>query len=418
MGQKENAYLQGAVAQVVFEQAVRAVPGSLGFRQELAAAAAQYPDMEPLRQRVLESIAADFGDDAQARAFLCVAHLSAVSTESPELVDALQLAVQKFAAALAALDTPEMWTRYAEFLAQWQRACAGDASGAASLQAYFAALLARAVRAIGEQRDTRLDAGLALTCADTLEATGGDVEEWLADATRRFPDSADLWHRRLAALLRGGPASDAARVERLFADEALAHVPQSRKLWDLWADWIEGRFAAGALAAAGVQAQYLAACARVTQQRAAHATRKDGAAALVAVVARLQVRYVDWAWSRGRGGDSDDDEQALEPAERGNVEALRLAYSNIERHAFPTQPFYRRCLALEPDAARRAALHERACCVDEADARPWTAYLRFLVAGKQLEKAANVYWRAANAVPEAQRAELEAAYQKLLNGGL
>ncbi|KAJ2713716.1 U3 snoRNP protein [Coemansia spiralis] len=432
MNQKDNAYLQGAVAQVVFEQAVRAVPGSLAFRQELAAVAGQFPDMEAVQQRVLESIAADFGQDAQARGFLCVAHLAAVPAESPALVDALQRAVQQFGAALAALDTPAMWAQYVAFLVQWQHACGAD-GGVASLRAYFAALLGRAARAIGEQRDTRLNAELALACADTVGAAGGDVEDWLADATQRFPESADLWHRRLAALIDSGSA--ARGVESLFRDGALAHVPQSRKLWEQWADWLESRFAAGQVPAASVQAQYLAAFARITQHRAAHATRNGGtgAAALVAVAARLQVRYVDWMWSLtpsqtpsqttlgGAADESDDDEAAAAavvppPSEGGgNVEALRLACRSVERQAFPTLAFYRRCLALEPDAGRRATLHEMACRVDEADPKPWIAYLRFLAGEKLLERAAGVYWRASNAVPEADRPALEASYQKTLH---
>ncbi|KAJ1718076.1 hypothetical protein LPJ61_006883 [Coemansia biformis] len=223
-------------------------------------------------------------------------------------------------------------------------------------------------------------------------------------------------------------------------DQALVHVPQSRKLWELWADWIERRFTEGQLSTNGVQAQYMAAFARVTQHRAAYATREDGdgAATLVAVVAKLQVRYVDWAWSlpqsqklgdfnaissgHAMDEDSDDDEaptvesgEAPKDEAGGNVDALRQAYRNVQRHAFPTPPFFRRCIALEPDTPRRIDLHEMACRVDESDVKPWLAYLRFLVDAKQMTQAVNVFRRASNAVPENQLSELESSYQKLLH---
>ncbi|KAJ2203624.1 U3 snoRNP protein, partial [Coemansia sp. RSA 518] len=177
--------------------AIQAISDDLSFRQELIAIAGQFAGAEQLRQRVLDSIGQDFVTDADARAYLCSVHLSTISTESPELIDGLQLAVENFKQALSELDTPEMWAKYVEFLSQWL-----DASESMkSLQAYFAAQRKRAVAMISESRDVRLNEELALSCADVIEADGGDVLSWLADATQRFPDSADVWHRRMSALV-------------------------------------------------------------------------------------------------------------------------------------------------------------------------------------------------------------------------
>ncbi|KAJ2347583.1 U3 snoRNP protein, partial [Coemansia sp. RSA 2618] len=437
MSQQTNAYLQGAVAQIVYEQAIQAISGDLTFRQELISVVGQFGNMEQLRQLILDSIRRDFAADADARAYLCSAHLSAVSTESPELVDALQLAVENFKQALSELDTPEMWAKYVEFLSQWIEA----SESIESLRAYFAALLKRAVAMVSDSRDVRLNAELALACADVIEDGGADVLSWLADATQRFPDSADLWHRRMSALVASvtdGPVagvSSSSRIDSLFTSQALAQVPESRELWDLWFDWTELWFGRKHVSADQVQARFMSAFAQVTQQRTklVLSTDGDGLAQLQSLVAHLQIRYVNWAWKlpasrrplsafnelahmqfRPDDDDSDieDDEQDAEPAS-GNIEALRQAYRNVSRHAFPTPGFYRRCLELESDPKNRIMLHEMACRVDETDTEPWLAYLRLLADSKQLAQASDVFWRASQTIPDVQRPAFEAAYQKL-----
>ncbi|KAJ2554007.1 U3 snoRNP protein [Coemansia sp. RSA 1878] len=437
MSQQTNAYLQGAVAQIVFEQAIQAISDDLSFRQELIAIAGQFAGAEQLRQRVLDSIGQDFVTDADARAYLCSVHLSTISTESPELIDGLQLAVENFKQALSELDTPEMWAKYVEFLSQWL-----DASESMkSLQAYFAAQRKRAVAMISESRDVRLNEELVLSCADVIEADGGDVLSWLADATQRFPESADVWHRRMSALVAGncdGLASgivSSSRIDNLFTSQALLQAPASRKLWDLWFNWTELWFSRKDVSADKVQARYMSVFARVTQQRTLQALSADpdSLAQVQALVAHLQTRYIDWAWKlpashqplsafgelahaqfRPDDDDSDmeDSEQCAEPA-TGNIEALRQAYRNVSRHAFPTPGFYRRCIELETDAKHLAMLHEMACRVDEAESEPWLAYLRFLAESKQLSQASDVFWRATQTIPDAEQPAFEAAYKNM-----
>ncbi|KAJ2392061.1 U3 snoRNP protein, partial [Coemansia sp. RSA 2611] len=438
MAQQADAYLQGAVAQIVFEQAVQAIPDDLEFRQGFISVLSQFADMTQLRQLVLDSIQRDFAADAEARAFLCTVHLGAVSAESPELVDALQRAAAGFKQALGALDTPAMWSQYIAFLAQWRETC----TGTDSLRAYLAALLKRAVAAISDNRDTRLSAELALACASELESSHGaasmELLNWLADATQRFSESAELWHRRLAALIAashdGTVASGAAslaRIDSLFSGQALPQAAGSRALWDLWFDWTEQCFGRGQVSVGQVQSRFISAFARVTQQRTVQAvsTDSDGMARLRALLAHLQVRYVDWAWGLPAGcslseavelahDDSDsepDSDERMEPQTAGNLDAVRQAYRNVSRQAFPTPGFYRRCIELETDVKQQTMLHEMACRVDAADTQPWLAYLAHLVGLQQLTQASQVYWRASKSISEDQQPAFAAAYQAMFS---
>ncbi|PIA13624.1 hypothetical protein COEREDRAFT_83332 [Coemansia reversa NRRL 1564] len=454
MAQQTNAYLQGVVAQIIYEQAIKAIPTSLEFRQELTSVAALFSDTERIREIILSSIRNDFKEDTQARAYLCSAHLASVSTTSPELVDGLHCAVGNFKTTLEELDTSDMWTEYVRFLVQWHDACAGMES----LRAYFGVLIDRAVVLIGEHKDGRLNAELALICADNIqtrmEQTNDDSNpsemrllNWLADATQRFPSSADLWHRRLSLLLAinadsansvpANVASDS-RLDGLFADQALVQVPASKKLWNLFLDWIEQRFSKGQISADHVQSRYFCAFGRATQQRSimALSTDENALSRLYDLVAHLQIRYVDWAWNLPLHrkqlsaisdiaqmelalADDEEDEEGNVTENNvknfGNVEALRQAYRNVSRHAFPTLLFYRRCLELEPDSKNKTMLHEMACRVDESDMKPWLAYLVFLNKIKELNQASTVYWRATKAIGDSRQLEFETAYQSLLH---
>ncbi|KAJ2862305.1 U3 snoRNP protein [Coemansia aciculifera] len=398
-----NAYLQGAVAVIVFEQAIKAIPGDWEFRREFASVLARFPDTQAVRQRVLDSIAADFAGSAQARSFLCVAHLAAVSASSPQLVDALREAVGNYGRALRDADTPEMWAEYVRFLAQWRDVSAGEA-GEASLRAYFAALLKRAAAQVAEDGAARLSEAVALELAD-----GG----LLAEATQRFPASEALWCKRLRAAIAAGDS-----VERLCEAQALPAAAHARGVWDLWLAWAER----SGMAPARVQAKYLAAFARTAQLTSEHAGLK----------AHLQIRFVDWAWALpasatlhdiSHTGEEEEDEEDEEDegvpcgsaAAGPNVEAFRRACQSVQRHAFPTPGFYRRCLELEPDARHKTTLHEFACRVNESDTRPWLAYLQFLVDERRLDSAAAVFWRASKALPtDDAREAFDALYQELL----
>ncbi|KAJ2720967.1 U3 snoRNP protein [Coemansia sp. Benny D115] len=445
MSTLENPYLQGAVARIVFEQAILAIPKDLAFREEFAAVYAQFSGTDDGRQRVFESIATDFAQDADARAYLCTAHLAAANPSSPEFVDALRVAVEKYARAIDDLDTPDMWLKYVGFLVQWcDAASSGDLE---PLRPYFVALLERAFAAISERREERLNAELAAVLAQLLSQKGdhGALVSWLAQCTRQFPSSAELWCQRLSALItensNGGSAESSGlgattRIERLFESEALAAIPHSQKLWDLWFEWIERRYAQGDISADRVQARYLSAFIRTAALNSEHDSLK----------AHLQIRYVDWAWrlpahvqlraaadintatmAIDEDVDSDDNASANAAvsaaglngtgAMQGNVHALRQAYRNVSRHAFPTMGFYQRCMELESDVKQKTMLHEMACRVSPGKQGPWLSYLEFLVKNHNLDAAASVFWSAAKALStDAERAELDTAYQAILHG--
>ncbi|KAJ2857175.1 U3 snoRNP protein [Coemansia erecta] len=430
--QQNNEYLQGAVPKLVFEQAIVAVPKSLAFREEFASIYRQFGGFDQAYQRVLQSIEDDFASDPEARAYLCTAHLGSVNVGSPELVDALKLAVDAFSLALEQLDNPEMWTRYVEFLVQWRDACK-DVEG---LLRYFCVLVDRALASVMQQRKTRASPKLALMIADLAVERGkpADALGWLRDATQMFSDCDKLWVRQLDLLI-DNPKEAPGRIERMFENEALRKCPRSKMLWDQWLSWLEARFASGQLAVDRVQSKYLAAFIRTAQLGMDSAELRT----------HLQIRFVNWAWSlplniKLRSAaevsasiieqndddddvDDDDDDDYKEAAlmtdemqkqRGGNVEALRRAYNNVARHAFPTIGFYRRCLELEPDADHRKLLHEMACRVDALDIQAWLDYLRFLIESRNLDSASAVFYRASKAMPDEEKRQiLDSAYQNL-----
>ncbi|KAJ1720455.1 U3 snoRNP protein [Coemansia erecta] len=388
---ERNAFLQGAVVQLVFTQAIQSLSKDLAFRQECASLM-RTSSLQSVHAHVLSTIAADFGDSPEARAYLCTEHLG----HGDPATDA-QLAVERFASALGQLDKPEMWAQYLAFLTERQ----AD-EGHVELRPYYKALAERAIGKLTE--DGPMDAELAMLVAHELSDRPRQ-REWLTTATSRFPQSAALWTLHLQKLI--DEQADAKEIERLFERHALANSDTA--LWDLWLQWTEGQCANARLSPAAAQKRFLAALAP---------RRSDGQAT------RLQVRYVEWAWGlpahvslQAGSGDGDDDNDfkgeplAMSP---GNVVALRRAYANVARHAFPTSAFYARCIELEPEAAHRKLLHEMACRVEPADMAPWMSYLHSLLSVHNLDAASAVLFSARAAMPtDTQRDALDAAYQQL-----
>ncbi|KAJ2786590.1 U3 snoRNP protein [Coemansia interrupta] len=387
-----NAFLQGAVVQLVFTQAIRSLPKDLSFRQECAALV-RASGLPTVHAHVLATISADFGDSPAAQAYLCTEHMG----HGDAAADA-QLAVERFAVALGRLGGADMWAEYLRFLGE-RRAD----EGAAELRPYYAALAERALARL--TADGPMDAGLALQVARELTDRPRQ-RQWLAEATLRFPQSAALWTLHLQKLI--DEHADAAEVEQLFERHALASPDTG--LWDLWLQWTERQCAQACLSPAAAQRRFLKALAP---------RRPDGQAT------RLQVRYVEWAWAlpahvtlQTSSAEEEEEEGGVAGGPLvmapGNAAALRRAYANVARHAFPTAGFYARCIELEPDVARRRLLHEMACRVEPADMAPWIAYLRALLDARSLDAAATVLFSARAAMPtDAQRNALDAAYQEL-----
>ncbi|KAJ2741514.1 U3 snoRNP protein [Coemansia sp. BCRC 34301] len=362
----DTEYMQGAVAVIVFDQAIRAIPAPWHFRRQLADAATGFP---LVIQHALDSIRADFASDASARAFLCAVPLSTVSMQSPDVVDAARSAQSLFDQTLADVDTPAMWAEYSRFLAK---------NRAGVLKDYYGALLRRAATRVSED-PSRLDGDVALLLADWAP----DRSVWLAMATVRFPQSEHLWAMRVSCAVEGG---DPAAI-RSTADQALGSAPHARSVWDQWLEWVER-----SLPPASVHAEYISACARTSQLTSQHLELKT----------HIQARFVDWAVAFSGDG-----------AKERNLDRLRAAYRDVVRNAYPTPGFYARCLALEPDLDHSRSLHEMACRLNESDPEPWLAYLKFLVANGKLDQAASIFWRATNALPTDRRSAFDTAYQSI-----
>ncbi|KAJ2368682.1 U3 snoRNP protein [Coemansia sp. RSA 2607] len=383
---ERNAFLQGAVVQLVFTQAIQSLPKDLAFRQECASLL-RTSGLLSVHSHVLATIAADFATSPEAQAYLCTEHLG----HGEPVADA-QLAVEKFAAALERLDEPAMWAEYLKFLAEQQADERQE-----ELRPYYVALSERAIGKLIAHGP--MDAELAMLVAGEL-TDRTKQREWLATATLRFPQSAALWTLRLQRLI--DEHADAKQIEQLFKHHALA--TNDAALWGLWLQWTEAQCASACLSPAAAQKRFLAALAP---------RRSDDEAT------RLQVRYVEWAWGLPlyvtlQSTSDDDDELKPLVMAPGNAEALRRAYANVARHAFPTSAFYARCIELEPEAARRKLLHEMACRVEPSDMAPWMSYLQSLLSAHNLDAAAAVLFSARAAMPtDTQRDALDAAYQQL-----
>ncbi|KAJ1903757.1 U3 snoRNP protein, partial [Coemansia sp. IMI 209127] len=329
MATKANPYLQGAIARIVCDQAIAAIPSDLEFRKELATIAGQFDGMDQLRDHVLQTISRDFANDPTAVSYLCMAHLSGISMESPDLVDALRTAVAKFQASV--VDTPEMWKLYIQFLNHWHKSCMG-VSDLSSLATYFSVLLKRAYSAVCEDKEGRLNSEVALLLLDNIDDDSEKLS-WLEDVTARFPTSDELWLHRMDALIKAhsnNPKQRKEEIERIFESQALVACAGSQALWFLWLDWTEKENSDGLVSDMDVQKKYL----RAFMQTAKLTSESSGLKEI------LQIRFVDWAHRTG------------------GLEAMRAAYSTVSRQAFPTLGFYKRCMELEPDAKHLTMLHE------------------------------------------------------------
>ncbi|KAJ2868633.1 U3 snoRNP protein [Coemansia erecta] len=385
MATKANPYLQGAIARIVCDQAIAAIPNDLEFRKELATIAGQFDGMEQQRDHVLQTISRDFANDPTAISYLCTAHLSGISMESPDLVDALRMAVAKFQA--GAVDTPEMWMLYIQFLIHWHSLCTG-VSDLSSLATYFSVLLKRAYSAVCEDKEGRLNSEVALLLLGNIDDDGEKLS-WLEDVTARFPTSDELWLHRMDVLTKAhSDPKQKKGIERIFESQALVACAGSQALWFLWLDWIEKENRDGFASDMDVQKKYL----RAFMQTAKLTSESSGLKEL------LQIRFVNWAHRTG------------------GLEAMRAAYNTVSRQAFPTLGFYKRCIELESDTKQLTMLHEFASRVSEADMEPWLAYLEFLTKQRRLEDAASVFWRASKALAsDEDRTAFESKYQALLH---
>ncbi|KAJ2655505.1 U3 snoRNP protein [Coemansia sp. RSA 1200] len=403
MATAANPYLQGVVARIVYDQAVAAIPDDLEFRKELAAIVARFDGMESLHTHVVQTVSRDFANSPPAIAYLCTAGLLGVSLESPALVDALQTAVTAFQACLeriavnatADVDVPGVWAQYIQFLAHWHETCAGSSSQAmSSLASYFALLLKRACAAVCEDKDARMSSDVAVLLLDNNAVSDDDNSgkmRWLEDVTARFPQSVDLWIRRMTALIKDSDANDDAQrkaTDRVFETQALSVCAESQQLWRLWLDWTEELHKSGVVSGQEVQSRYRSAFIQTAKLSSEYAGLKE----------ELQIRFVDWAHRTG------------------GLEAMRTAYGTVSRQAYPTLGFYKRCLELESDPKHLVMLHEYACRVRESDMGPWLAYLQHLVKQqRKLEDAASVFWRASRALAtDDDRAVFDSRYQALL----
>jgi len=233
-----DAFYQGAVPLTVFENAIKALPQSLGLRRDFLQLCGDFEGSDAVHKAILESIAKDFKDDPEGWAVRATSALEALdmpltskqrkkkknkkrkllegSGEGSEqlarsearLSDGEQAAIRVLEQGLSELaSNPAMWRTYAEFLChRWALAVEDDDEGEDDG---------------GSSHHTSRKASLLATRLDNLFQRGhtaGALTPSLVVSWSRLPV---VGHRRAEVILRQGLSKDATSVQLW---QALLHL--------------------------------------------------------------------------------------------------------------------------------------------------------------------------------------------------
>lgn len=121
-----NPILQGLLAKIVYDNAIKAIPDNLAFRTTFVDIYRLFTDTEAGCEHVYETIQRDLGQEPAARAYLAQRHLfvkktveqgpTYISSSDPAFVDALKACMADFDNAIKALNQAGMWEEYLAFL--------------------------------------------------------------------------------------------------------------------------------------------------------------------------------------------------------------------------------------------------------------------------------------------------------------
>ncbi|KAI7893137.1 U3 small nucleolar RNA-associated protein 6-domain-containing protein [Mucor mucedo] len=382
-----NPILQGLLARITYDNAIKAIPNDIGFRQRFVDIYREFTDMETDIQYVFDTIRRDMKDLPAARAFLAERNLYVLDTKAdkkdkkvqyiscndPAFIPALRACVAEFETAIQELDVTEMWELYVKCLSDWYSLVSEE-----NLKLYLSKLLQKTFKAC--EKKGKLSSSLYeswVAFAEKTKVKPAQIDAIAQQGLAKYPHSTKLWIHRVQL----GQESPMKLYTR-----ALDVNPESLALWKSYNDWILNQGQHNGLSQQDMDRLFFEACEKATtllpSVTSASADRNS-------IKELLQSSYVTWA------------------AQSQGIDAARSVYKKIIRNFYPTHPFFLTCIGIENefgDAKTGPAfveyLYERATRLPEDKEGTYIAYLAYLYSQKKFQLANTVYTRASKEVSD------------------
>ncbi|CAG8461335.1 10171_t:CDS:10 [Ambispora gerdemannii] len=403
-----NKMLQGAIARTVFENAIKAIPDDLIFRQKFIDICCEFTNIKEALELIYNSIQQDFFNDAKARAFLAERHVTSIlNIESPEFINALKKSINEFEQSIEKLMNTEIWYLYTKFLTKYFHRVTEP-----NLRRYFSKLLTKVYETTDTKNLTSNEMYFDWAKFVSSQLDSHELAlEILEKGTHKYPNYAKLWIKRINITLELKDDTKKNNLSLLF-DEALKLNPVSQELWKTYLDWLFKRFSNGELVESKLDNLLMNSMLTVSSLSGSSSI-SNSSTELRTIQYVVASRYLAWA------------------KDQGGIENARKIYESLISKTLPTRSFFEICINLEKenlepstqsnDIERVNRLYDQSLSIteyqqnnnDNDDAELWLAYIGFLLDNKQFSKANHIYWKAHKLVPNPESFEVE--YRALLN---
>ncbi|KAK9727368.1 U3 snoRNP protein [Basidiobolus ranarum] len=387
---ENNAFLSGAVALIVYQNAIKSISDDLDFRQKFLEVYQTIPETEAGQEAVYESIKSDFPHNESARALYIEKSLAGVDPNSVEYVNGVKKCTQGFSEVLQELGTGTMWEKYCGFL----KRCHGRVSEE-NLKTYF-------VKALSKAFDTAFEKGvmtenLYVSWLEHLQSSQqfDEAIQAAGKAVTQFPKRPELWLIYAELVIHSDNSDDVrSKISDIYT-KALSHNSTHQTLWVSYFQWLTKEWKDDMISSEEVDSKYMDAIKAVQSLTSEYLEVKE----------YVQSEYIKWV------------------KECGGITKCREVYMGLSKQLPLTAEFFKQCIELEESTASKSSpetqkhlqwLFEQAIQVNDKDDQIWIAYLDHLLSTSQFDKATHIHWKAQHVVSNKDRFERD--YFQLIGG--
>ncbi|KAL1920616.1 uncharacterized protein VTP21DRAFT_993 [Calcarisporiella thermophila] len=391
---EQNPILSGALAKIVYKNAIDANPNSLSFREKFVDIYRQFSDTEEGQNEIFASIERDFPEDPRARAFLAARHVNVptLDTESPLLIPEIRKSIEEFNKSLKEIPTSEMCLLYIQFLSQWYSKVSEP-----NLRLYLSKSISSVFKSAQKQGYASQEVYSAVVQQYLREDDINNARITATRGTEAHPEEPTLWLTLISI-------TDDSALD--LYSKALTHNPSSFAIWSSYFDWIFLLSRNNQLGVPDIEKYFTNAVSDLNRLY----TKCKIAAEVTSIKELVFNRYAEWA------------------VEKGGIQKGREVYEKLIKNT-PPLSFFQHCVKLELDSEcngqhptpslnkfvkdRVEWIYDMALRAKEDSEDIWLEYINFLNSTQQVQKSLELYWRAINLV--ADRDSFEKRYRAILD---
>ncbi|KAI8050313.1 U3 small nucleolar RNA-associated protein 6-domain-containing protein [Syncephalis plumigaleata] len=282
----DNSLLEGTIARIVYQFAIKEIPNDLQFRKQFLDVYAQFPKFSNGQMQIYESIANDFGGKVEAQALLAERHLNGALPDTVAFIEGLRKCVKDYKMAIETIQSGEIREHYVLFLEKQL-----GKSNEENVRKYLIGSMKEAFEHAHhhEQTTAHLYVKWIQFTKSIFEDTVKAMEIAVL-ATDRYRDDEKLWIERL------GLVSDR---QRLGNHTSITYIcidalPSSSSLWRGYLTTIELLWRNDEINEEQVEQEYMEAVLHSTAQLG-HVRTNDHTIA-EEICALVQTQLVDWSF--------------------------------------------------------------------------------------------------------------------------